>query len=158
MDMKLLGVVAVASALIACGDSGSGGSGGGTGGSTGGGDVGGGGGGVGGGNGGGVNGGGGAGGGTTCEDQFPDGYLLVAELTLQSCGCAVDSPCETECMDDDVCTTPGPEASTDACADCVQAEGDMGAASACVAAAALGAECTADPDCSDYVNCVLAGG
>ena len=153
MNIKLLGILTAGMLVVACGDStGTGGSGGGggaeggAGGGTGGTPVEGGGGSTG-------NMGGGGGTAATCEEQFPDGAVMAATIVIQECGCAVGSPCETECTGDDACTTPGPETSIDACGTCIQEQADM---TATCATAVLGGECAADPDCSDSVTCVLS--
>lgn len=161
MNIKLLSVVlTVAGALVACGDStGSGGSGASSNGGNGNGGTpveGGGGNGTGGtpATGGGGGGTGGAGGGASCEEQYPAGAQTAATLVIQACGCDPDSPCEAMCADDDVCVTPGPVASTDACGNCVQMQADNQAT--CALGAIGGDGC--DADCQDYVTCVLAGG
>jgi len=154
MNIKLLGLVAAFSsvALVACGDSGttSGGGGGDTGGggtggstnSTGGGSTGGG-------------GTGGSGGGASCEDQFPAGYETASGLVIAACGCETDAPCETECTGSTECD---PTNGTDmpACGTCIQGEAD--AKSACALGAATSQECSSDPDCADYVQCVITAG
>lgn len=166
MNIKLLGVLAITGLMVACGDdtSDSGGSGGtgGDGGSggTGAGNTDGGNGGTGagttegGGGTGNVGGSGGAGGGD-CDSQFPEGAALAATLVITNCGCVAGSPCETQCADDDACTTPAPTTSIEACGECVQMQANDQAE--CAFEAATGEECQGDDDCAAYITCVLSG-
>lgn len=65
--------------------------------------------------------------------------------------------CGDLCADDAGCDEDPPNPGTE-CGDCVQAEADQGAASACAAEGALGDCCQDNDDCSTYVSCVLGGG
>jgi hypothetical protein len=62
-----------------------------------------------------------------------------------------------DCAGDPGCAQD-PVSPAPACMSCVQAQADMGAASPCVASAALGTECQSNADCAAMVNCVLGGG
>ncbi len=90
-----------------------------------------------------------------CEEQYPLGYTLALSLVVQACGCASDGPCAAACQMEPACFEGGTDVGP-ACGNCVQNQADM--QGACVVNAVLSPACQSDPECSSYINCVLAEG